>query len=264
MVKDTNRNCRLILPNPNHPKLIRLYDGPRYGRIIADDEQRGPLTLSIYRACKSVYREYPSLQHLLNTGAIIPTVELQSYDARRTLNESNAFLDMILPAASHMRVLSDDIFEPLVQYPRYRLERYLQHWSFYASDKAHVLMGKFLEGGSNHPLFEPDDDLGNVQESEGVPPAGLNKCSGKTLEVYSCPRINGIRDMQEEHKCGLSLLLGPVVTYDNPCHHNLQAIVLRYITHDDTNALKNLNRQVAEWLVEFKKIFPRETEPCTQ
>ena len=92
-----------VFPRPSAPKLLRMkyfccYEEPKH-------KDQKPLPLAAYRACKQMKAECPSLQRLLATGCIIPTINLYSGSLAwvRTC-PSARFLDLILPFASRLRI----------------------------------------------------------------------------------------------------------------------------------------------------------------
>ena len=207
----------------------------------------GRLSLGLYSTCKAIYQECPSLCHLLTTGAIVPCVQFEVYENGWQLTKSDEFLNMVLSAASRLRIICDYIFNPLAAR---NSTVHLQHWWWPSPLPSRKLIKTFLEGNSEQLSSKPGPKsslLSKHDEHDGL--VTVQTKSTKILEVSS---LCSSRTMSNMHRSSLSLLLNHHIIGGAKVLNNITAIEL-IGGFKNSGGRGNLNEEVAKWLVEFRK-----------
>ena len=131
-----NEIYRWILPTPSNPSLVYLRGEPEDGSPIG---RKKSLTPGLYRTCKIIHEEIPSLLSLLLEGAIVPTVLIYGVQLYRH-RESRKFLYRLLPPATRLRIVDEEFV--LGKPPKHPL--CMSGWQF--SRQATEVLGIFLMG----------------------------------------------------------------------------------------------------------------------
>lgn len=258
-----NEIYKWIFPRPGNPKLMCIdwmwsKDEPR--RICGAER----LSLGIYRKCKTIYQECPSLEWLLRLGAIIPTVTVDAWAFKPWYCfggqwPSEQVLKKMLYPASHLRIRSDNIFKAEGDF-------HLTAWSLHA--EACWMMETFL-GASNpslgrYSLMQTDDkvddkvdDTAGNAESAGRQVTICNK-EKKVIQV-SAPIAAKSGNLSSIYQ-GCLFDLFEVI-----CHkellENLEAVQLRVLKGKyKPFCLRRLNQQAEKWLSGYKKFFLEEAD----
>ncbi|MCJ1333009.1 hypothetical protein MMC10_009703 [Thelotrema lepadinum] len=90
------------LPSPKRPKLMYIKAGSKPIRELQDPTV--PFHPGIYRICKTISQDLPSIRVLVATQAIIPTIRFNEHEGPYwTHHEPDECLDALLPAAPILR-----------------------------------------------------------------------------------------------------------------------------------------------------------------
>ena len=242
-----NEVYKWLLPSPEHPKLVRLDWFCECGA----DAIRGqePLPLAIYRTCKSIKHECPSLDYLLTTGAIVPTFQVWVWEKKDICHGDwppEELFTKLLSVASRLRLRSEDILEgpdPL----------YLRSWKQggRGTKPLHLFLGQSLANYHRTSSCDPDSSANEAAEPTevGTVPTARSDKKRKILEIAT--PLYGLKLGSNRRKC-LEMLLSVVLEQD--LLDDLDAVEVRVLgVSFKPTALKWMNEQVARWLVKYKE-----------
>ena len=202
-----NNVYKWILPRAECPSIIQLH-----WHSTQTERSLPTITTEIYRTCKTIYRECPSLEILLMKGAIIPALYVTcrpSVPHWWTHLPSEQLLNQTLPAASRLRIYAKGIFDT----PRSQTR--LLEWV--QCPTARQIMETFLSGNWGNPLVS----LNKHDKIIEIKP------KGDDLEMLGDQYI---RDYRKETLC---LLLRPVAS--KMLLYNLTSVCVPFPRPEETS-----------------------------
>ncbi|MCJ1327324.1 hypothetical protein MMC10_003992 [Thelotrema lepadinum] len=243
-----NAVYRQIFPTPQNPQVIRIdlaYQWPFPGTKTNDEQQ---FSLGIYRTCKKINQEIPSLEYLLSIGALIPTATLKAL-SHIWIHPAvcSQLAGMILPATQRLRIRSDipldrnEGMSPNVDHMLGYVQGHRQMADWLHSGRMYYFMRAFFDGASHlepAPYGAPSDTHDSkVYTAKHLP-------REKTLEI-SCGWRNDKFDF------GHVLLLMPLLEAmgQKPLLDNALPVQLRMRGElYEPEKFKKLNEEVLDWM----------------
>ena len=238
-------------PTPASPKLACI--DWRYSKRKISLTEAEPLTTALYRTCKAIQAECPTLESMLRTGAIIPTVTFDCYEEKRCWTgkwPSETTLKRVLYPASRLRLRCDQFCKG---------GRWLHVRAYEQSEEARWLLETFLgaclPSPSNSRCIEADEDstqsdmAGDSDVQDHFSMTTYSRERKKILEISGYFRYDSF---DREYQLSVLALLDVVSEKD--LFQNLDAIRLSGRPIYNPILMKRLNEQAAEWLTEVKKL----------